>query len=120
MPHYTRTDSTFMSRGLSCEGWLYLPSGKRQPPVVIMGHGFAAEKTFGLAPFAERFLERGMAVFMFDYRNFGGSEGEPRNLVSARPSKVATKSMTIDRTAKSVLCRRKGAPHSAHRQVTMS
>jgi pimeloyl-ACP methyl ester carboxylesterase len=46
-----------------------------------MAHGFAAERTFGLEPYAERFAERGMAVFLFDYRNFGASDGEPRNLV---------------------------------------
>jgi pimeloyl-ACP methyl ester carboxylesterase len=46
-----------------------------------MGHGFAAEKPFRLPAYAERFVERGIAAFLFDYRNFGGSEGQPRNLV---------------------------------------
>jgi pimeloyl-ACP methyl ester carboxylesterase len=55
-----------------------------KPPVVVMAHGFAAERTFRLPAFAEKFVERGLAVFLFDYRNFGGSEGEPRNLVSPR------------------------------------
>ncbi len=27
------------------------------------------------------FAHSGLAVFLFDYRNFGGSDGEPRNLV---------------------------------------
>jgi pimeloyl-ACP methyl ester carboxylesterase len=46
-----------------------------------MAHGFGAEKSFGLPPFAERFVRRGMAAYVFDYRCFGESEGEPRNLV---------------------------------------
>ena len=51
-------------------------------PLVIMAHGFAGEKRFGLLPFARRFVASGLAVLLFDYRHFGGSAGEPRNLVS--------------------------------------
>jgi dienelactone hydrolase len=79
---FTREDSDFISQGTRCAGWLYRPEGVSRPPIVIMAHGFGAEKTFGLPAYAERFLERGMATFLFDYRNFGGSDGEPRNLVS--------------------------------------
>ena len=49
-----------------------------------MAHGLAAERAFGLASFAQRFAQKGMAVFVFDYRNFGDSQGEPRNLVSPK------------------------------------
>ncbi len=76
-----REDSGFLSDGLRCGGWLYLPEGVESPPVVVMGHGFGAEKSFRLPAFAERFVEEGVGVFLFDYRNFGGSEGEPRNLI---------------------------------------
>lgn len=79
---FTRTDSDFFSRGTRCGGWLYRPLGVERPPVVIMAHGFAAEKTFGLPAYAERFAEEGIAVYVFDYRCFGGSDGQPRNLVS--------------------------------------
>lgn len=79
-----RKDVDFTSLGTRCSAWLYEPSGVRKPPVVVMAHGFAAERTFGLAAFAERFAAAGMAVFVFDYRNFGGSDGVPRNLVSPR------------------------------------
>lgn len=81
---FTRNDSDFVSCGDRCCGWLYLPKGAERPPVVVMAHGFAAEKTFRLPAYAEKFAERGLAVFVFDYRNFGGSEGTPRNLVSPR------------------------------------
>ena len=79
---FTRIDSDFFSCGTRCAGWLYLPNGLKYPPVVVMGHGLAAERTFRLPAYAERFAERGMAVFVFDYRYFGGSDGEPRNLIS--------------------------------------
>ena len=75
-------DSNFHSMGTRCAGRLYRPKGISKPPIVVMAHGFAAEMAFGLPAFAERFASRGMAVFLFDYRCFGESEGEPRNLVS--------------------------------------
>ena len=59
-----------------------MPDGEERPPVVVMAHGFAAQRDFGLQAFAERFAGSGMAAFVFDYRNFGASDGEPRNLVS--------------------------------------
>lgn len=79
---FTRTDHYFKSRGKRCAAWLYLPQGEKRPPVVVMAHGFGAQRDFGLPAYAERFAERGMAVLLFDYRNFGASEGEPRNLVN--------------------------------------
>ena len=53
-----------------------------RPPIIVGAHGIAGQKDMGLEPFAEFFAARGMAVLLFDYRNFGGSEGEPRNWVS--------------------------------------
>ena len=44
-----------------------------------MGGGI---KAGGLAPFAERFREEGFAAIAFDYRNFGGSGGQPREVLS--------------------------------------
>lgn len=76
-------DSQFWSGGIKCAGSLYLPEAE-MPPVVVMAHGFGAERSFRLPAFAERFVEKGMAVYLFDYRNFGDSPGEPRNLVSPR------------------------------------
>lgn len=72
---------SFQSRGVTCNGWLYLPPDVQRPPIVVMAHGFAAEQSFRLPAFAEKFAETGMAVLTFDYRNFGESEGKPRNLV---------------------------------------
>jgi pimeloyl-ACP methyl ester carboxylesterase len=80
-PAFSIIPSDFISNGVRCGGELYLPAGVKNPPVVIMAHGFGAEKTFGLPAYAERFAEKGLAVFMFDYRCFGASAGEPRNYV---------------------------------------
>lgn len=77
-------ESPFVSQGMNCAGRLYLPADlSRKPPVVVMAHGFGTEKEFRLPAFAERFVrELDCAVFLFDYRNFGGSAGTPRNLVN--------------------------------------
>jgi len=73
--------SDFISKGIRCDGDLLLPDNINNPPVVIMAHGFASQKNFGLRPYAERFIEKDMAVFLFDYRTFGRSDGEPRQIV---------------------------------------
>ncbi|WP_266078189.1 alpha/beta hydrolase [Haladaptatus caseinilyticus] len=80
---YAKNNADFESNGTRCAGWLYTPEGETKPPVVVMAHGFAGERTFGLPTIAKRFVASGIAVFLFDYRNFGDSDGEPRNLVSS-------------------------------------
>lgn len=74
-------ESSFPSRGERCAGTLLLPADAgRPPPVIVMAHGFAGVRAM-LMPHAERFVEAGYAVFVFDYRNFGDSEGQPRHWV---------------------------------------
>jgi len=79
---FFREDHFFRSKGVRCAAWLYRPREAERPPLLVMAHGFGAERRFGLEPFAERFASRGMAVFVFDYRCFGDSRGYPRNLVN--------------------------------------
>ncbi len=81
---FTVSSSEFISREVRCDGDLYLPRGGGKAPVVIMGHGFAAERVFRLPAYAEHFAKKGIAVYIFDYRCFGGSAGEPRNYVSPK------------------------------------
>ncbi|MCX5866102.1 MAG: alpha/beta hydrolase [Proteobacteria bacterium] len=57
-----RLDRNFQSHGLKCAGWLFLPEGAGKPPVVIMAHGIAAERTFRLPAFAEKFTARGRGI----------------------------------------------------------
>lgn len=81
-----RDDSDFTCNGALCAGWLYRPDEEDEDtPIVVMAHGFGGERSFRLPAYAERFAERGIAAFVFDYRSFGDSEGEPRQLIS--PSK---------------------------------
>jgi len=65
--------------GPRLRGWLYTPHmGGARYPTVVMAHGFAAVKEMYLDRFAEVFAAAGLASVVFDNRNFGASEGEPR------------------------------------------
>jgi len=49
-----------------------------------MAHGITGTKDFALPAYAERFSAAGHAALTFDYRHFGSSQGEPRQLVDVR------------------------------------
>ncbi len=68
--------------GDEIEAWVYRPEGEGPHPAVVMAHGFAALKAGGLAPFAERFAREGFTAVAFDYRQWGGSGGQPRDVAS--------------------------------------
>lgn len=77
----------FPSGADRCHAWLYLPAAASEAtpaPVLVMGHGLGAVKQMRLAAFAERFQASGYACLVFDYRHFGESGGEPRELLSIR------------------------------------
>ena len=80
-PAYSRRDVTFRSHEGECAAWLYLPDRPAPHATVVMAHGFGAIRSAGLPPYAERFADAGLAVLLFDYRNFGDSPGEPRQLL---------------------------------------
>jgi dienelactone hydrolase len=64
------------------EAWVYRPDGEGPHPAVVMAHGFAAVKAGGLQPFAESFSREGFTAIAFDYRQWGGSSGQPHEEVS--------------------------------------
>lgn len=69
----------------TCAADLYLPTGSSPPsghPVIVLGHGLGATRDMGLQRYAERFVAAGYAALTFDYRHFGESGGEPRQLLS--------------------------------------
>ena len=74
-----RQDVEFDAEGVTLRGWLYLPDGAGGPvPTVVMAHGFSAVKEMFLDSFAEAFAAGGLGALVFDNRNFGASDGEPR------------------------------------------
>lgn len=79
-----RSDFEFTSHETRCAAWLYRPEYSGLSPCVVMAHGFSGVREQRLDAYAERFARAGMAVLLFDYRYFGASAGEPRQLLSIR------------------------------------
>ncbi|KAJ7035340.1 alpha/beta-hydrolase [Mycena alexandri] len=70
--------------GWNLDAWQYLPAaeGAAKPtPIIVMAHGFAADKTMGLGRYAEVFVAAGYACLVFDYRRWGASDGTPRQVL---------------------------------------
>lgn len=80
-----RRDVAIPSGGQTCAAWHLRGegeafAGERGRPIVVMAHGIGGTKDSGLEPFAEAFAEAGLDALLFDYRGFGESTGEPRQL----------------------------------------
>lgn len=74
--------TSFESGGERCAAWVLRPAESTGPvPCVVLGHGFGATCEARLLAYAERFAGAGLAAVAFDYRHFGESEGEPRQLL---------------------------------------
>lgn len=74
-----RRDIEFDAEGTTLRGWFLTPDGAPAPfPTVVLSHGFSAVKEMFLDRYAERFAEAGLASLVYDNRNFGASDGEPR------------------------------------------
>jgi fermentation-respiration switch protein FrsA (DUF1100 family) len=77
-----RRDIEFDAEGLTLRGWLYLPDDPQAPvPTVVMAHGFSCVKEMFLDAYAETFVAAGLGVLVYDNRNFGDSDGTPREEV---------------------------------------
>ena len=83
------SEVSFDSCGVRCAG-VHIPGdavddflgedGRR--PCVVLAHGLGGTVDSGLVSYAERFASAGLDALAFDYRHFGSSDGEPRQLLS--------------------------------------
>jgi uncharacterized protein len=81
-PTVTRTEVRFGSSGVDCAGYLYRPAkASGTLPCVVLGHGTAGTMD-RLFVYAEPFAAAGMAVLVFDYRGWGASDGQPRQVIN--------------------------------------
>src|SRR6195952_5272222 len=74
-----RRDIEFDAEGVTLRGWFYTADGASgAAPTIVMAHGFSAVKEMYLDKYAETFAAAGLNALVFDNRNFGASDGEPR------------------------------------------
>ena len=75
-----RKDIEFKTEdGVTLRGWLYLPDAAATPvATVVMAHGYSAVKENYLDCFADVFAAAGLGALVYDNRNLGASDGEPR------------------------------------------
>lgn len=81
-PRYKQRSVDFLSDGLTIRGVLRLPNNDGPHPIVILVHGLGALKEWTLPEIADAFVQAGIAGLWFDWRNFGDSDGEPREEVA--------------------------------------
>lgn len=75
----THEDITFAAGDVTLGGWIFHPPNTTGPaPTIVMAHGLAAVKEQYLDRYASRFAAAGLRTIVYDHRNFGASDGEPR------------------------------------------
>lgn len=83
-PSTDRIDVSFAAGDGTIAAWFYPAAGAASAapgPAVVLAHVLGAVKEMGLDAFARRFVAAGYACLVFDYRHFGGSSGQPRQLL---------------------------------------
>ncbi|QBJ96899.1 alpha/beta fold hydrolase [Rhodococcus sp. ABRD24] len=73
-----REDVEFTSEGTTVRGWLYRPDTEEDVPAVVLAGGWCYVRELVMPYYAEAFASAGIAALVFDYRNLGVSDGEPR------------------------------------------
>ncbi|MFC5949625.1 alpha/beta hydrolase [Pseudonocardia lutea] len=74
-----RRDVEFDAEGVTLRGWFYPAEGAAGPaPTIVLSHGFSAVKEMYLDKYAELFSANGLNALVYDNRNFGDSDGTPR------------------------------------------
>lgn len=77
----TYKDVEFSAGGIVLRGWLRLPNSEGPHPLVILAHGLGGLKEWTIPDVADALIEAGIGAMAFDYRNFGDSDGQPREEV---------------------------------------
>jgi pimeloyl-ACP methyl ester carboxylesterase len=75
------TEIEFQSDGVTLRGWLRIPADAGLHPLVILAHGLGGLKEWDIPAVADALIDADIAALAFDYRNFGDSDGMPREEV---------------------------------------
>lgn len=76
----TREEIEFQGEaGVTLRGWFYpAQTTGAAAPAIVMTHGMSAVKEMYLDDYAAYFATAGLNVVVYDHRNFGDSDGSPR------------------------------------------
>jgi uncharacterized protein len=79
----SKKEVSFDVEGTLVSAWLYLPDNAPAPvPAIVLAVGGAGTKDMvSMERYARRFQQAGYAALIFDYRYWGTSGGEPRQLI---------------------------------------
>jgi len=81
--NHLETPVKFTSQGAQLRGLLLTPANARQRiGTVIMAHGTSATISMVAIEYARSFCRAGLAVLIYDHRNFGRSDGAPRQEIN--------------------------------------
>src|ERR1700749_445991 len=79
-----RRDVEFDAEGTVLRGWVYPGADATGAAATgVMAHGFSAVKEMYLDSFAGVFAAAGLNALVYDNRNFGASDGEPRQEIDS-------------------------------------
>lgn len=73
-----REDVEFISEGAVVRGWFYPAAHDGPAPTVVLAGGWCYVRELVMPTYAEAFASAGISALIFDYRNLGVSDGEPR------------------------------------------
>ena len=76
-------DESFVSQRVRCRA-RFFPAEQNPAPCVVIAHGFDGVREQALERYAAYFRREGISAFVFDYRHFGHSGGEPRQRFNIR------------------------------------
>jgi uncharacterized protein len=68
--------------GVTVRGRLRVPGTTGPHPLVILAHGLGGLKEWTIPEVAAALVDAGIAALWFDYRNWGDSEGQPREEIN--------------------------------------
>src|SRR6266478_8835944 len=79
MNRVSKQDVECDAEGTTLRGRMFKPGDSQAPlAAVVMSHGYNCIKELYLDKYAEIFCQEGFVVLAYDHRNFGDSDGEPR------------------------------------------
>lgn len=79
-----KKEINFYSKKIRCSALYYKTNSNKSKGIIVMAHGLGGVKELWIDKFAEFFSKNDYECFLFDYRNYGTSDGNKRQLVNVK------------------------------------